>query len=73
MGWLSLLRALLSLANLIGDIIRNKQLMDAGEAKATAKALAVLQLRLGIAKEVEAETAKLTDADLDADLAGDDT
>jgi hypothetical protein len=72
MGWLALFRALLTAINFVAEIVRDKQLMDAGEAKATAKALAVLQTRLGIAKEVEAETAKMSDAELDRELSGAD-
>jgi len=45
--------------------------MDAGEAKATARNLAVLSERLGIADQVRAEVEALSDADLDAELRGD--
>ncbi len=68
MGWLSLLRALLSLINYVAEIIRDKQLLDAGEAVATAKSLAVLQSRLGIADQVAAEVDALSDGDVDAEL-----
>lgn len=71
MGWIGFLKLLLTVANTVSNIIREKQLMDAGEAKAAAKSLAALSERLGIAKQVAAEVAALSDADLDADLRGD--
>jgi hypothetical protein len=60
MTWLTLLRLLLGLADKVADIIRAKQLMDAGEAKATAKQLAGMAERLGISEALDAERDKLT-------------
>jgi hypothetical protein len=71
MSWLPLLRLVLQLATAIAGIVRSKQLMDAGEAKITAKNLAALSGRLGIADQVKAEVEALSDADLDAELRGD--
>lgn len=34
MGWVTLLQALLSVARVVAEYLRDKQLMDAGEAKA---------------------------------------
>ena len=68
MSWLSLLRLVLSLANSLAGIVREKQLMDAGEAQATAKALAEIAGRLKIGDQVGAEVAAMSDIDLDAAL-----
>jgi hypothetical protein len=61
---------MLSLANAIAGIVREKQLMDAGEAKATAKALAEISGRLAIGNEVTAAIESLTDSELDEALRG---
>jgi hypothetical protein len=71
MSWIAFFRVVMSLANSVATIIREKQLMDAGEAKATAKSLASLSSRLGIAQAVATEVANLTDIELDSDLKGD--
>jgi hypothetical protein len=71
MNLLAVFRAVLSLATILADFVRDKQLMDAGEAKATAKSLAALSQRLGIANQVEAEVAALSNDEIDADLRGD--
>ena len=71
MIWLNLLKAVLVLANTVAGLIRDQKLMDAGEARATAKSLATLQTRLGIGKQVAAEVAAMTDDELDVDLRGD--
>lgn len=55
MTWLTVLRLLLSVADKVADIVRSKQLMDAGEAKATAKQLAAMAERLGISEALDAE------------------
>lgn len=72
MTWLAIFRGLISLALTVADYIRDKQLMDAGEAMATAKSLTEMAKRLGIVDQVRAEVAALTDAEIDAELAGDD-
>lgn len=71
MTWITILRLLLSLANSIAAVVREKQLLDAGEAKATAKSLAVIADRLGIADKLRAEVEALSDSELDAELRGD--
>lgn len=71
MTWLKVVLALISLARLIANSINTRNLMEAGEAKATAESLAALSARLGIAQLVAAEVAALSDAELDAELRGD--
>lgn len=71
MAWLTALRTLLSLALAIASIVRSRQLMAAGEAKATARSLAVIAERLGIADKLRAEVEALSDSELDAELRGD--
>lgn len=71
MTWVKLIWLLLSIANRIAGTVRADKLMDAGEAKATAASLAALSARLGIAQQVAEEVARLSEADLDADLRGD--
>jgi hypothetical protein len=61
MGWITVLRLLLSLLGTVADAVRDRQLLSAGEAKATAKSLAALADRLAIGRAVEAEIAALTD------------
>ncbi len=71
MTWLKVVLVLISLARLIANSINTRNLMEAGEAKATAESLAALSARLGIAQLVAAEVAALSDAELDAELRGD--
>jgi len=71
MGWLGLLKIVLSLANSLAGIVREKQLMDAGEAKATAKALTEIVKRLDVGKDVAAQIEAMSNDDLDAALRGD--
>jgi hypothetical protein len=68
---LAVLKLVLSLASTLASYVREKGLMNAGEAKATARSLAALSERLGIAQEVAREVAAMSDADLDAELRGD--
>ena len=60
MSWLALLRLALQIAGAIADIVRAKHLMDAGAARETALMLKGILDRAGIAREIEAETARLT-------------
>lgn len=53
--WLAVLKGVLSIADKVADIVRAKQLMDAGEAKATARSLAGMAERLGISEALDAE------------------
>ncbi len=71
MSWLSIAKALLAALHVVASMLREKQLLDAGEGRAVARSLAALSQRLGIAKDVAEEVAALSDADLDADLRGD--
>lgn len=60
MTWLTVLKLVLTLADKIADVVRAKQLMDAGEAKATAKQLAGMAERLGISEALDAERNAMT-------------
>lgn len=70
MGWLSLLKILLTLANGIANIVREKKLMDAGAAKEIAISLRAISVSSGIAREIEAETEKMTPEEILRDLEG---
>lgn len=72
MTWLTILRLVLGLADKIADVIRAKQLMDAGEQKQIAAQLSRIAGSLAIARQVSDETARMSDAELDADLAKED-
>lgn len=65
MGWLSLLKLLLSLGVKIAEIVRNKSLMDAGEAKAIARALEKQHGR--VQKALDARRARPGDESADDD------
>lgn len=71
MTWLRLIRLFLTLATRIAGTIRNKQLLDAGEARATARSLAALTHALGISQEVREEVAAMSDEELNRELRGD--
>lgn len=71
MSTIAIIRLLLGLAGTLADIVREKQLMDAGEARATAKSLALLSQRLKISNEVVEEVAAMSDEELDEELRGD--
>lgn len=71
MGWLTLLKFFLQLALSVSGIVRERQLMDAGEAQATARNLVEIGNRLGIGKQIVMEVEALSDSDLDAALRGD--
>lgn len=68
MGWLKLFKIGIQLLLSISNIIREKQLMDAGEARGVAKSMVALQVRLGIMEEIKAETEAMSDEELDRDL-----
>lgn len=65
-GWVALFRAILALLNYVAEIIRDKQLLDAGEALAITKALADTAETIGVAKAVKARLAKASEAEIDA-------
>jgi hypothetical protein len=69
--WLGIFKLCLQLLNGVAGIIKDKQLMDAGEAKATAKSLAKTIKTLEIGKAIEEEVEALSDEDLNAELRGD--
>ncbi len=71
MGWLGLLKLGLQLVNAIAGIVREKQLMDAGEARGLAKSMAAAADRLGIGQALVSEIEAMTDDELDAALRGD--
>jgi hypothetical protein len=72
MNWLAVLRLVLVVADRVARIIQERGLIAAGEDRALAKSLAAIAGRLGIARQIAAETAALGDDALDQDLAGDD-
>lgn len=71
MGWLTLLKLAGQIFLAISNIIREKGLMDAGEARGLAKSMAAAADRLGIGQALVSEIEALTDAELDAELRGD--
>lgn len=71
MGWLGLLKLGLQVINDIAGIVREKQLLDAGEARGVAKSLAQAADRLGIGKALVSEIEAMTDDELDSALRGD--
>ena len=70
MPWLSILSGLLKLAGAIAELMRNNQLMNAGEARGLAKSLVEIGKRAGIAREIEEETARMTPDQILRDLEG---
>lgn len=68
MGWLSLLKIVLSLASTIANYVREAKLMDAGEQKAVAKMLKAVSTSAGIARDIELETARMTPEQVLRDL-----
>lgn len=69
MGWFGLLKVFLSLASTLANYLREQKLMDAGGQREVAKMLVAISDRAGIAREIEAETAKMTPAQIIDDLA----
>lgn len=65
---LGLLKAALTFVNLLAGIVKDKQLMDAGESKQIAKSFADIQVTLGIVERVADEVEALSDAEVDAEL-----
>ena len=68
MSWIAILRLLLAIVNKLAEVIRDRQLLAAGEAVAVSKALADTAVTLGIAKAVKARLAGASEADIDAIL-----
>lgn len=71
MGWVSFLSTLLAIANTIANIIREKQLLSAGEARAVERSVAELAQRLELGKQIARRIEELSDDDIDARLRGD--
>lgn len=72
MTWLAILKLVLTFADKIADIIRANQLIEAGEQKQIAAQLSRIASTMKVAREVSDETARMSDAELDAELAGED-
>ena len=71
MGWLALLKVAGQIFLAISNIVREKQLMDAGEARGLAKSMAQSAKNLGISNDIVAEIEAMTDDALDTELRGD--
>ena len=69
MGWFTALKLVLQVASAIAGYLKDKQLMDAGAQRETAKMLVAISDRAGIAREIEAETARMTPEQILEDLA----
>ncbi len=68
MGWLSLLKIVLQLGAAIAKIVHDRQLMDAGAQREVSKMLIAISDRAGIAREIEAETARMSPEEILRDL-----
>ena len=64
LDWIALLKLGLQILLSVSDVVREKQLLEAGESVAVAKSMAELSRRLGIMEEIKAETEKMSDEDL---------
>lgn len=71
MGWLGLLKLFLSLASTLANYLREKKLLDAGAKAEIGRQLVEVTRRAGVADQVRAEIANMSDSDLDAELRGD--
>jgi hypothetical protein len=69
--WLTILKVVGQVFLTISNIVREKQLLDAGEARGLAKSMAQAADRLGIGRALVDEIEAMTDDDLDAALRGD--
>lgn len=72
MVWLQVFKILLTLALSISKIVQENRLLEAGEAKATAKSLAIIAKNLQIGQDIVTEIEKMSDAELDEELQKDD-
>jgi hypothetical protein len=68
MGWFTVLKFFLQAAAAIAGYLKDRQLMDAGAQRETSKMLVAISDRAGIAREIEAETAKMTPEQILRDL-----
>ncbi len=70
MGWLGLLKVFLSLASTLANYLREKKLLDAGAKAEIGRQVVEITRRSGIADQVRAEIAGMTDDALDSELRG---
>lgn len=68
MGWFTVLKFVLQAAAAIAGYLKDRQLMDAGGQREVAKMLVAISDRAGIAREIEAETAKMSPEQILRDL-----
>lgn len=69
-SWLTLLRILLSLASNVAGIVRTRQAMDAGAKAEVGRQLAEIARKAGVAEQMRAEIAAMTDDALNEELRG---
>ena len=62
MGWLNILKGILGLANMVAKFVSDKQLMDAGEAKAVARNLSQTNEKLNAAIDARRNVRHDTDS-----------
>jgi hypothetical protein len=70
--WLSLALALLKLAGSIAGWLRDRQMLDAGQRREVAAALARVARQAGAARAIEDEVARWSEAEIDAALEGEE-
>lgn len=70
MGWLSLLKIVLSLASTIASYLREKKLLDAGAKAEVGRMLAEITHKADVAAQVRVAISAMSDAELDAELRG---
>ena len=68
--WLTLLKLFLSAAANIAGYLKDKQLLNAGEAQQVAFQLTEVARQGGLSQQVRDAVANMTDAELDAELQG---
>lgn len=71
MGWLGIIKLCLSLASGLVNYLREQKLLDAGAKAEIGRQVVEITRRAGVADQVRAEIANMSDADLDAELRGD--
>lgn len=70
MPWLGLLKLFLSLASTLANYLREKKLLDAGAKAEIGRQLVEVTRRAGVADQVRAEIANMTDDAIDDELRG---
>jgi hypothetical protein len=71
MSWISLVLALLKLANIIFGWLHDNRLIKEGEDRAVAKALLEMAKRSKVIKEIDERFAKMTPEQVNRELEGD--